>query len=146
MVQVNWGAMAAALWLPMLIAAVQAYFWGCFNGAVIVSKYILRDDVRNHGSHNAGMTNVLRVYGVGPAACTLLGDFAKGIVAVVLGRLIFHACGIDGFDAGYISGLGALLGHLFPIWFGFRGGKGVLTSVGIMLAINPMSISAVLLV
>ena len=57
MQQIDIGGMAAALFLPMLLAAVQAYFWGCFNGAVIVSKYILRDDVRNHGSGNAGLTN-----------------------------------------------------------------------------------------
>ena len=129
-----------------LASALIGYLLGSISFAVIVSRIYAKDDVRNHGSHNAGMTNVLRVYGVGPAVCTLLGDFAKGILAVVLGRMIFHAFGISGFDAGYISGLGALLGHLFPIWFGYRGGKGVLTSIGIMIAINPLAIGLILLV
>lgn len=132
--------------LAGLLSALIGYLLGSISFAVIVSRIYAKDDVRNHGSHNAGMTNVLRVYGVGPAVCTLLGDFAKGILAVVIGRAIFHAFGISGFDAGYISGLGALLGHLFPIWFGFRGGKGVLTSIGIMIAINPLAISLLLLV
>ena len=129
-----------------LISALIGYLLGSISFAVIVSRIYAKDDVRNHGSHNAGMTNVLRVYGVGPAVFTLLGDFAKGIVAVLIGRMIFHAFGIDGFDAGYIAGMGALLGHLFPVWFGFRGGKGVLTSIGIMLAVNPLAIGLILLV
>lgn len=131
-----------------LCAAVVGYLLGSISFAVIVSRIYAKDDVRNYGSHNAGMTNVLRVYGVLPAAFTLLGDFGKGILAVVLGRMIFHTFGITGMDAGYISGLAALLGHLFPLWFGFRGGKGVLTSIGILLAINPfvMAIILVLLI
>ncbi len=124
--------------LAAVLAALVGYLLGSVSFAVIVSRIYAKDDVRNHGSHNAGMTNVLRVYGVGPAACTLLGDFGKGILAVILGRVIFSAFGIAGMDAGYIAGLGALFGHLFPLWFGFKGGKGVLTSIGILLAVNPL--------
>ena len=98
-----------------LCAAVVGYLLGSVSFAVIVSRIYAKDDVRNYGSHNAGMTNVLRVYGVLPAFFTLLGDFGKGILAVALGRMIFHAFGITGMDAGYISGLAALLGHLFPL-------------------------------
>ncbi len=130
--------------LAIVLAAVIGYMLGSISFAVIVSRIYAKDDVRNHGSHNAGMTNVLRVYGVGPAACTLLGDFGKGIVAVFVGRMIFNAFGINFMDAGYIAGLGALFGHLFPLWFGFKGGKGVLTSIGILLAINPLAIAIVL--
>lgn len=132
--------------LAGLCAVVVGYLLGSLSFAVIVSRIYAHDDVRNHGSHNAGMTNVLRVYGVLPAVFTLLGDFAKGLIAVFLGRMIFDAFGISGLDAGYISGLAALLGHLFPVWFGFKGGKGVLTSVGIMLAINPPAILLLLAV
>ncbi len=132
--------------LAVLCSAVIGYLLGSISFAVVVSRIYAKDDVRNYGSHNAGMTNVLRVYGVGPAVCTIIGDFGKGILAVLLGRAIFHAFGIVGMDAGYISGLAALLGHLFPLWFGFRGGKGVLTSIGIMLVINPMVMGLILLV
>ena len=131
--------------IAFLGAALIGYLLGSISFAVVVSRIYAKDDVRNHGSHNAGMTNVLRVYGVGPAICTILGDFGKGIAAVLIGRAIYHAFGISGFDAGYISGLGALLGHLFPLWFGFRGGKGVLTSIGIMLVINPIAMGLILL-
>lgn len=130
--------------LAVVCAVAVGYLLGSLSFAVIVSRIYAHDDVRNHGSHNAGMTNVLRVYGVVPAVFTLLGDFAKGLVAVFLGRLIFEALGITGMDAGYISGLAALLGHLFPLWFGFKGGKGVLTSIGIMLAVNPVAILIIL--
>ncbi len=132
--------------LAILCAVIVGYLLGSLSFAVIVSRIYAHDDVRNHGSHNAGMTNVLRVYGVLPAVFTLLGDFAKGILAVLFGRMIFEALGITGLDAGYISGLAALLGHLFPVWFGFKGGKGVLTSIGIMLAINPVAILIILAV
>ena len=75
--------------LGILMVAVIAYFCGCFNGAVIVSKYILRDDVRNHGSGNAGLTNFYRTFGKKMAALTAVGDFGKGVVAVALGRIFF---------------------------------------------------------
>lgn len=136
--------MEATIFAGLCTAAV-GYLLGSISFAVIVSRIYAKDDVRNYGSHNAGMTNVLRVYGVLPAFFTLLGDFGKGILAVALGRMIFYVFGITGMDAGYISGLAALLGHLFPLWFGFRGGKGVLTSIGILLAINP-SVMAIILV
>ena len=129
----------------VLCSAVIGYLLGSISFAVVVSRIYAKDDVRNYGSHNAGMTNVLRVYGVGPAVCTIIGDFGKGILAVLIGRAIFHAFGIAGMDAGYIAGLAALLGHLFPLWFGFRGGKGVLTSIGILLIINPMVMGLILL-
>ena len=132
--------------LAVLCAALLGYLLGSISFAVIVSRIYAHDDVREHGSHNAGMTNVLRVYGVVPAAFTLLGDFTKGLVAVILGRMIFDAFGIVGMDAGYIAGLAALLGHLFPVWFGFRGGKGVLTSLGIVLAVNPIVFVILLLI
>ena len=132
--------------LAVLCAALVGYLLGSISFAVIVSRIYAHDDVRNHGSHNAGMTNVLRVYGIVPAAFTLVGDFAKGVLAVYLGRLIFTAVGATGMDAGYIAGLAALLGHLFPLWFGFKGGKGVLTSLGIILAINPMVFGILLLI
>ena len=124
----------------ILASAVCAYLIGSISFAVIVSKLYSKKDVRDYGSGNAGMTNVLRNFGKVPAALTLLGDFGKGIVAVLLGRLFFSLFGVTSFDGAYVAGLFALLGHMYPIYFGFKGGKGVLTSAGIILVINPITL------
>lgn len=110
-------------------AAVIAYFCGCFNGAVIVSKYILRDDVRKHGSGNAGLTNFFRSFG-GPLTLVVLAlDVVKVIVAVRIG--VWLTSGQRGGALvsypEYWTGLFCLLGHMFPCMFGFRGGKGILS-------------------
>lgn len=120
------------------LVALIAYLLGSISFAVIVSKIYAHDDVRKYGSKNAGMTNILRTYGKLPAFFTLLGDFGKGVLAVVLGRALFSALGLTFLDAGYLAGFFALLGHLYPVFFGFRGGKGVLTSLGIILIVNPL--------
>ncbi len=132
--------------MAILLTAVLSYLLGSISFAVIVSRLLAHDDVRKYGSHNAGMTNVLRVYGKGPAALTLVGDFGKGVAAVFLGRLLFQAMGVTLFDAGYLAGLCVLLGHLFPVFFGFKGGKGVLTSMGITLAVNPVVLLILLVI
>ena len=85
---VNWPALAGVLWLPLLVTAVQAYFWGCFNGAVIVSKYILHDDVRNHGSGNAGLTNFHRTFGGLLTFVVILCDVLKAVAAILIGVAI----------------------------------------------------------
>lgn len=120
------------------ITALIAYLLGSISFAIIVSKVYAHDDVRKYGSKNAGMTNILRTYGKLSAFFTLLGDFLKGVLAVVIGRWIFSTMGITAFDAGYVAGFFALLGHLYPVYFGFKGGKGVLTSLGIILVVNPL--------
>ncbi len=120
------------------ITALIAYLLGSISFAIIVSKVYAHDDVRKYGSKNAGMTNILRTYGKLPAFFTLLGDFLKGVLAVLIGRWIFSTMGITAFDAGYVAGFFALLGHLYPVYFGFKGGKGVLTSLGIILVVNPL--------
>ena len=121
-----------------VLAGVIAYLLGSISFAIIVSRIYAHDDVRKYGSKNAGMTNILRTYGKMPAFFTLLGDFLKGVLAVVIGRWIFSIFGVTEFDAGYLAGFFALLGHLYPIYFGFKGGKGVLTSLGIILVVNPL--------
>ena len=128
----------SALWFPMLLAAVQAYFWGCFNGAVIVSKYILRDDVRNHGSGNAGLTNFSRTFGGPLTAVVILCDMLKAVMALCIGMLISNLFAVPFFTtvlARYWCGLFCLLGHMFPCMFGFKGGKGILSggTIAIML-------------
>ena len=119
------------------ITALIAYLLGSISFAIIVSKVYAHDDIRKYGSKNAGMTNILRTYGKLPAFFTLLGDFLKGVLAVVIGRWIFSTMGITAFDAGYVAGFFALLGHLYPVYFGFKGGKGVASTFGFILATNP---------
>lgn len=124
--------------LGIVLAALCAYLMGSLNSAIIVSQLYAKEDIRNYGSGNAGMTNILRTYGKIPAAFTALGDFAKGALAVLIGRLIFYILGIDAFGGEYIAGFFALVGHLYPVYFGFRGGKGVMTSAGVIFVIHPL--------
>ena len=122
-----------------VIIAVIAYFCGCFNGAVIVSKYILHDDIRTHGSGNAGLTNFYRTFG-GPLTLGVIScDVLKAIAAVLLGVWIFSWFGFNGFDliyAKYWAGLWCLLGHMFPCMFHFKGGKGILSGGTIAIMID----------
>ncbi len=120
-------------WLRTAAIAVIAYLCGCFNGAVIVSKYILRDDVRKHGSGNAGLTNFFRTFG-GPLTLLVLAlDVVKAVVAVLAGGALANAFtpplwnGVLGTYGKYWAALFCLLGHMFPCMFGFRGGKGILS-------------------
>ena len=118
--------------MVLLLPAVIAYFCGCFNGAVIVSKYILRDDVRSHGSGNAGLTNFYRTFGGPLTAVVILTDVLKAVVAVLVASALLG--GID--FAKYWAGLFCLLGHMFPCMFHFRGGKGILSGGAIAIMID----------
>ena len=124
------------LWLAMLLiyggTAVVSYFLGCFNGAVIVSKYILRDDIRNHGSRNAGLTNFHRTFGGGLTFVVILCDVLKAVIAVLLTSTVFGGA----VTAKYWAGLFCLLGHMFPCMFRFKGGKGILSGGAIALMID----------
>ncbi len=133
--------MNAAPWslLAVLGVAVAAYFLGCSNGAVIISKYVLHDDVRNHGSGNAGLTNFFRTFG-GPLTLAVIAiDVLKAVAAVSLGIWAAKALLPARLDfvvlAKYWSALFCLLGHMFPCMFGFKGGKGILSggTIAIML-------------
>ncbi len=120
-----------------IIVAIIAYLIGSINFSVIISKKIAGFDVREKGSGNAGSTNMLRSVGKGAAALTLLCDVLKGVVAILIaigiGNLVQSA------DKGLlvqIAGIAVVIGHTFPIFFGFKGGKGVATSLGILLMTN----------
>ncbi len=120
-----------------IIVAIIAYLIGSINFSVIISKKIAGFDVREKGSGNAGSTNMLRSVGKGAAALTLLCDVLKGVVAILIaigiGNLIKEA------DKGLlvqIAGIAVVIGHTFPVFFGFKGGKGVATSLGILLMTN----------
>ncbi len=112
--------------------AIAAYLLGSVPFGVLVTRLMGLGDVRAIGSGNIGATNVLRTGSKAAALATLLLDGGKGAVAVLIGRAI------AGEDAAQIAGLAAFLGHLFPVWLGFRGGKGVATFFGTLLALAPV--------
>ena len=127
--------------LCALLVAVIAYFLGCFNGAVIVSKYILHNDIRKHGSGNAGLTNFHRVFGGGLTFVVILCDVLKAVIAVWVGILLSGVMAPDLAGeftvtyAKYWAALWCLLGHMFPCMFQFKGGKGILSggTIAIMM-------------
>lgn len=118
--------------LCILGIAVVGYLLGSINFGIILSKIRYKDDVRTHGSGNAGATNMLRTYGKGAAALTYLGDFLKAALSVLVGILI----GGEGF--GYIAGLACMIGHAFPVYYGFKGGKGVACASAVILCLEPV--------
>lgn len=128
--------------VAILLTALLSYLLGSCNSAIIVGKLIQKKDIRDYGSHNAGLTNTLRCFGKGCAALTLIGDLGKGIVAVLLSKGFFHLLQVGFTPAmdlqlvGYIAGIFAILGHVFPLYYGFKGGKGVLVGVSVFLVID----------
>lgn len=108
-----------------------AYLLGSISSAVVIARIMHLEDPRNVGSKNPGATNILRYGGKTAAALTLIGDLLKGVVAVVVARLI-----TDEPPVLASVGLLALVGHIYPVFFGFRGGKGVATGFGVWLALN----------
>jgi acyl phosphate:glycerol-3-phosphate acyltransferase len=120
------------LMTALALLTVCAYFLGSLSTAIIVCKVLGVADPREVGSRNPGATNVLRYAGKGPAAATLLGDAGKGVIPVVVG----HALGITSPGLSLVA-LAAFLGHLYPVYYAFRGGKGVATFIGVNLAFDP---------
>ncbi|MGN0627688.1 MAG: glycerol-3-phosphate 1-O-acyltransferase PlsY [Oscillospiraceae bacterium] len=119
------------------VVALASYLVGSFNMAIIISKYHKLRDIRNYGSGNAGMTNMLRTFGRKAAAYTFGGDFFKGALAVALARKAVESFELP-FDMGYVAALFVVVGHIFPLYFKFKGGKGVATAFGAMLVLNWM--------
>ena len=127
---------AEAASVPMLLAGLAGgYVLGSIPFGLIFTRMAGLGDVRAIGSGNIGATNVLRTGRKGLAAATLLGDALKGTAAVLIG-LRFNL------EPALAAGLGAFLGHLFPVWLGFKGGKGVATFLGVLLALSPVALAA----
>ena len=135
----------------VIVASLIAYLLGSVNLSIILSKLMGKGDIREHGSGNAGTTNTLRTLGKLPAAAVLIWDILKGVIAVLLAKWI-----MDLTDANIakeivneyrdyamaLSAIFAVLGHNFPIYFGFKGGKGVATSLGVIIAIEwPIAVA-----
>jgi acyl phosphate:glycerol-3-phosphate acyltransferase len=115
---------------PYLLSLVDGYLLGSIPFGLIFTKLAGTQDIRAIGSGGIGATNVLRTGRYGLAAATLLADVLKGMVAVLLAAWWF------GHDAGLVAGLAAFLGHLFPVWLKFKGGKGIATGLGVLLAVS----------
>ena len=124
--------------LSYIIIIIIAYLLGNISTSYIVAKRLAGVDIRTQGSGNAGSTNVLRTFGKKAGAMTFAGDLVKGVIAVLVARLIADFTGLDVVTAGYIAVVGVVCGHNWPILLGFRGGKGVATSFGAMIAVNPI--------
>jgi len=127
--------------LCVIIGVIAGYLLGSCNFAIITTKIFTHEDIRKQGSGNAGLTNVLRTQGKGAVILTLIGDFSKGILSVVLVRILLHffAQTDDFFIADYLVAYGALLGHVYPVYYGFKGGKGILVSFGAVMILSPIA-------
>lgn len=111
----------------VLVTVLLGYFLGCLNGSVMVSHFVIKDDVRQHGSGNAGLTNFYRTYGAKYALGVILFDMGKTVIACLLGGFLLKNAIQDWTLGVLIGGLGCELGHMFPVFFGFKGGKGILS-------------------
>lgn len=125
-------------YVMIAVVLVIGYLLGSVNAAVIISKTFYRKDIRTCGSGNAGTTNMLRTFGKKAAAGTFLVDLLKGIVAALIGLLVMKLSGFDTVTGEVFGAIGAILGHNWPVYFGFKGGKGVLTSFAVALVIMPI--------
>lgn len=126
-------------WWQFCVVAVLSYLIGSVNFAVIFSKLIKKRDVRKYGSGNPGTTNMYRVFGIKMGVLTLICDCLKGVVCCLV--TMFACSGLDNLavlQLEYFAGLFAVLGHVFPVIYRFRGGKGVATSIGAMFVLEPI--------
>lgn len=138
-------------WLIVTILAIISYLIGSINPAILFTKMVLHKDIRTMGSKNAGFTNVLRCVGKGPAIMTIIFDFFKGIFAAFMGSMIMSTFATDilGYEfvkfGALICGFCAILGHIFPVFFGFKGGKGVTTAIAVILVTDVKVFTCVIL-
>ncbi len=124
--------------LLLVITAVLAYFLGGLNGSIIASRVFFHDDVRNHGSGNAGLTNFNRTYGVKGIVLVLAIDVLKTVISALLGGWLLRSA--DAVTVGRVfGGFCAILGHAAPVLYGFRGGKGVLCAGTMILIVDPVA-------
>ena len=125
--------------LTYLIIIIIAYLLGNISTSYIVAKKLAGVDIRTQGSGNAGSTNVLRTLGKKAGAFTFAGDVLKGFIAVWMAKIIAYVLHIDVTICAYLAVVAVVLGHNYPVFLGFKGGKGVATSLGSMLAMNPVT-------
>lgn len=117
--------------MELFLVVLGSYLLGSISFGIIITRLVKGKDIRDYGSGSTGMTNVLRTVGKGPAAMVLIGDALKGAASVMIGNYF------GGSVYAVIGGLVAMTGHTYPIYHGFRGGKGVATGFGVMIALAP---------
>ena len=125
------GAIIGVWVTGFILCAVIAYLLGSLNFAIIISGRTYKQDIREYGSKNAGMTNMMRTYGKKAAGLTLLGDALKAVVAGLIGYAVLGQLG------AYVAGTACVIGHMFPVFYKFKGGKGVVTTAASVLMCNP---------
>lgn len=135
------GSVPLALWIGAIVfCAFLGYFLGSVNFAVVISRVKFHDDIRNHGSGNAGATNMTRTYGKAAGIATLAGDIFKAIVTVLIARLLV------GDIWAYLAGMCCALGHAFPCYYRFKGGKCVAVTAAMALALEPLAFFFIFLI
>ncbi len=128
----------------LLLSAIIAYLLGSLSFGIILSKAKYKKDIRDYGSNNAGMTNMLRTFGKGAAAFVFIFDALKGTAAVLLAKYLL--CGTqDPTLCAYTAVVFVVLGHMFPVFFKFKGGKGAATSLGATVALAPLTFPLVMI-
>ena len=120
------------MWLRYAIVVVVAYLLGNISAGKLVAKYIGHIDISKVGSGNAGTTNVLRTLGWVPSVLTLVGDVLKAVIAALLGKAI------AGEAAMYLTGVAVMVGHIWPVFYGFKGGKGIAAAFGFIIFTDPL--------
>lgn len=126
--------------LLLLAGCIVAYLCGSVNSAILISRVKYHEDIRDYGSKNAGMTNMLRTYGKSAGILTLVFDMLKAVISVLLAVLL------TGQDGGYCAMVFCMLGHMFPLYFLFRGGKGVAVAAASILCLEPLAFLVVIIV
>lgn len=122
------------MWVNIAVALLAGYLLGNLNGAVITSK-LMHDDVRNHGSGNAGLTNFIRNFGTGRAMMVIIIDAGKALLSCLIGALLMNVYDMW-LEGAVFGGLAVMLGHAFPVLLGFRGGKGILSGLFVTIFID----------
>ena len=123
------------MWFPILLTVVIGYLLGNLNGAVCISHLVAHEDVRSQGSGNAGLTNFIRVYGAGKSLSVIAIDGGKAAVACLVGGLLLQPYGLSQ-EGMAIGGAAVMLGHVFPILLGFKGGKGILSGFFVAITLD----------
>jgi len=123
------------VWLPILLTVLIGYLLGNLNGAVCISNLVAHEDVRKQGSGNAGLTNFIRVYGAGRSLAVILIDGGKAVLACLAGGLLLESYGLR-LEGMAIGGTAVMLGHIFPVLLGFKGGKGILSGFFVAVTVD----------
>ncbi len=146
----NGNIKSLGLYLALLaLGAIIAYLLGSFSSAVVISRIFFHDDVRRHGSGNAGATNMLRTFGKRAALLTLILDVLKSCLAMGVSFLLTGGYWIGGFSfsrAAFVAALACILGHIYPLYHGFRGGKGVLCAITVIGFLSPLMVPLLLVI